>query len=60
MTDFQVSCCDQLQNEFSVVCVDATHGVGNGYKLITVLTVNEFYQRQPLAFCVSKTETGDV
>ena len=44
----------------TIICIDATHGMGNGYKLITVLTVNEFYQGTPLAFCVSKKETANV
>lgn len=60
MTDIQISWCDQLENEFSVVCVDATHGMGNGFKMITVLTINEFYQGLPLAFCISRTETATV
>jgi hypothetical protein len=41
-------------------CIDATHNVGNGFKLITVLTVNEFFQGTPLAFCISKRENGSV
>lgn len=53
---FQVEQLDQLSNEFSVICIDATHGVGNGYKMITVLTTDEFYQGMPLAFCISKSE----
>ena len=50
MTQFQLEQLDQLSNEFSVICVVATHCVGHGYKMITVLTVDEFYQGMPLAF----------
>lgn len=60
MVPFQVEQLDQLSNEFSVICIDATHGVGHGYKMITVLTVDEFYQGMPLAFCISKSEKSEV
>jgi hypothetical protein len=60
MTGFQVECCDNLQYDWSCVCIDATHNVGNGFKLITVLIINEFYQGKPLAFCISKRENGSV
>lgn len=60
MTQFQIDRCDQLLNEYSVVCLDATHGIGHGFKMITVLTVDEFYQGLPLAFCISKSEKADV
>ena len=60
MTDTQVSWCDLLENEFSVICIDATHGMGNGFKMITIMTINEFYQGIPLAFCISRTETATV
>ena len=51
MTNFQVHCCKLANNEYSIICIDAFHGMVNGYKLITVLNVN---QGTPLAFCVSK------
>lgn len=60
MTDYQVECCKFLDDDYSVICVDATHGVGHNYKLITVLTVNDLYQGQPIAFCISKFETIEV
>lgn len=60
MTDTQVSWCDQLENEFSVICVDATHVMGNGFKMVTVLTVNDFYQGPLLVFSITRTETATV
>ena len=54
MFPYQVQMTEYVKKENSVVTIDATHGMSNKLQLVTILTLDEWREGKPLAFCITQ------
>jgi hypothetical protein len=45
--------------DLKMICADATHNIGPKLKLTTLMTVNEYFEGEPLAFCICESESTE-